>query len=60
MQSSFVVKFWCVAAAAKDGFKRLCKIANTWKNYTVSAIVECLFLENEIRVSKQGVWQFLK
>ena len=30
-----------------------------WKNYTISAIVECLFLE-EIQVLKQGVWQFLK
>ena len=31
-----------------------------WKNYTISAIVECLFLEDEIQVSKQGVRQFLK
>ena len=31
-----------------------------WKSYTVSAIVECLCLEDEIKVSKQSVRQFLK
>ena len=31
-----------------------------WKGYTISGIVECLVLEEEIRVSKQGVRQFLK
>ena len=28
--------------------------------YTISAIVECLFLEEEIHISKQGFRQFLK
>lgn len=31
-----------------------------WKGYKVSAIVECLVLEEGIRVSRQGVRQFLK
>ena len=31
-----------------------------WQGYKVSAIVECLVLEDGIRVSKQGVRQFLK
>lgn len=31
-----------------------------WKGYKVSAIVEHLVLEDQIVVSKQGVWQFIK
>lgn len=31
-----------------------------WKGYKVSAIVECLVLEDGIRTTKQGVRQFLK
>ena len=31
-----------------------------WRGYTISAIVECLLLEDEIKVSKQGARQFLK
>ena len=31
-----------------------------WQGYTVSKIVECLVLEDQIRSSKQGVRQFLK
>ena len=30
-----------------------------WQEYKVSAIVECLVLQDRIRVSKQGVRQFL-
>ena len=32
----------------------------TWRGYTISAVVECLLLEDEIKVSKQDARQFLK
>jgi len=33
---------------------------HSWKQHTVSAIVECLLLEDGIQVSKQGFRMFLK
>ena len=41
-------------------FAKLRILGLHWKGYTISAIVECLFLEDGIQVSKQGVQLFLK
>lgn len=41
-------------------FAKLRILSLRWKQYTVSAIVECLLLDNGIQVSKQGVGMFLK
>jgi len=41
-------------------FAKLRILGLHWKGYTISAIVECLLLEDGIQVSKQGVRLFLK
>jgi hypothetical protein len=35
-------------------------LSSAWKGYKISAVVECLVLEEGIWVSKQGVRQFLQ
>jgi len=41
-------------------FAKLRILSLHWKEYTISAIVECLLLEDGIQVTKQGVRMFLK
>lgn len=41
-------------------YSKQCILNLYWKGYKVSAIVDCLVLEDHIRVSKQGVCQFIK